>query len=225
MRRRAVWAGVGSSPAPKRAHEIVTLSGRLSWGEGCTQPTGILAEEARNRPARIMLGSQAKCDAPPQSPALEENMFKDEHPEVQHLVRELLLLRRHNLQFKEGDPQNGLLLFAEAALVCLALERFVRAVLGADAGEKDTLYNLLEKAVSKGLFRVPWDDQQEGIKKIVAVRNTLLHANYEQAARGAGCASPGEYFQRQFASEVESMFKVADDIVNQIDPETGRPRS
>lgn len=150
--------------------------------------------------------------------------FKEDHPEFQHLVRELMLLRQHNLGFKDGDPQDGLLFFAEAALVCLSLERFVRAVLGADAGEKDTLYNLLQKGVSKGLIRLPWEDQEEGIKKVSAVRNTLLHGNYEQAARDAGCASPAEYFQKQFAGEVESLFEITDHLVKQIDPETGRPR-
>ena len=150
--------------------------------------------------------------------------FKEDHPEFQHLVRELMLLRQHNLQFKEGDPQDGLLFFAEAALVCLALERFVRAILGADAGEKDTLYNILQKGLSKGLITLPGPDQEEGIKKVSAVRNTLLHGNDEQAARDAGCASPAEYFQKQFAGEVESMFKITDGIVKQIDPDTGRPR-
>jgi hypothetical protein len=37
--------------------------------------------------------------------------------------------------FKE-DPQDGLLFFAEAALVCLALERFIRAILGAEAARR-----------------------------------------------------------------------------------------
>lgn len=151
--------------------------------------------------------------------------FKEDHPEFHHLVREVMLLRQHNLQFKDGDPQDRLLFFAEAALVCLALERFVRAVLGADAGDRDTLYNLMQKAVSKGLIRLPWDDQEEGIRKVSAVRNTLLHGNYEQAAREAGCSSPAEYFQKQFAGEVESMFKITDFIVKQIDSETGRPRA
>lgn len=30
--------------------------------------------------------------------------FKDHHPEMQHLVRELALVRSHNLGFKEGSP-------------------------------------------------------------------------------------------------------------------------
>ncbi len=149
--------------------------------------------------------------------------FKDAHPEIQHLVRELQLVRKNNLKFKEGDPQDTLLLFAEAALVCLALERFVRAVLGEDATEKDTLYNLLQKAVARGLLRVPWDDQQDGIAKISRVRNSLLHGSYEQAAREARCASVAEYFKTVFASEIEAMYKIADSIVAQIDRETGEP--
>lgn len=42
--------------------------------------------------------------------------------------------------------------------------------------------------------------------------------------REAGCASPAEYFQKQFAGEVETMFKITDGIVKQIDPDTGQPR-
>jgi hypothetical protein len=151
--------------------------------------------------------------------------FRDRHPEVQHLVRELELVRAHNLQIKDGDAQSQLLLFAEAALVCLALERFARAVLGADATDRDTLPNLLQKAVSRKLFLVPWEDQEDGIRRIKNVRNTILHANYEQAARDAGCANAGEYFRTTFAAEVDLMHQIADHILKQVDPETGRPVS
>jgi hypothetical protein len=65
----------------------------------------------------------------------------------------------------------------------------VRIVLGSDAEEKDTLYNMLQKSVSRGLLRVPWDDQQDGITRLARVRNTLLHGSYEQAAKEAGRAS------------------------------------
>ncbi len=148
--------------------------------------------------------------------------FKERHSEIQQLVRELHVLREHNLQFKEGDPQDGLLMFAEAALVCLVLERFVRSLLD-DATERDTLHNLLERAVSRGLFRLPWDDQADGIRRVVAVRNTLLHGNYEQAARQAGCATVAEYFKTQFAPEVERMYEVVGKLFEQIDPGTGKP--
>ncbi len=149
--------------------------------------------------------------------------FKDENRALQELARELAVLRQHNLQFKEGDPQHTLLMFAEAAVVCMTMEHFVRIVLGATAPADATLFNLLQVAVSRGLLRVPWDDQQDGIKKIVAVRNSLLHGNHAQAARGAGCASVADYFNTQFASEIETMTKVTDFIMRQIDPVTGKP--
>lgn len=153
--------------------------------------------------------------------------FKDRYLDLQHLVRELQVLRQHNLQFKEGDPQDGLLLSAEAALVLLVLERFIRAVLGGETTDRDTLHSLLQKATSKKrgpLLILLWDDQQDGIRRICAVRNTLLHGNYEQAAREAGCATVADYFKTQFAGEIEAMYKVVDDLFKQIDPETGRRR-
>ena len=149
--------------------------------------------------------------------------FRDRHREIQELVRELAVVRNHNLQFKEGDPQDTMLLFAEAALVLIVLERFVRAVLGPEATDTDTIYNLLEKAVSKRLLTVPWNDQQDGIRRMKNVRNTLLHGNYEQAAHQTGCKSVQEYFNVRFASEVETLTHVLENLMRQIDPATGRP--
>jgi hypothetical protein len=150
--------------------------------------------------------------------------FKDENLPLQHLARELAALRRHNLRFKVGEPQDEMLMFAEAALTCLTLEHFLRVVLAEDAGDTDVLYNLLEKAVAKGLVRVPWDDPADGIRRLHRVRNTLLHANYAQAAREAGAESVGDYFRTQFAAEIEAMYRATDFIVAQIDPATGKRR-
>jgi hypothetical protein len=61
------------------------------------------------------------------------------------------------------------------------------------------------------------------VKKIVAVRNTILHGNYAQTATQAGCASVEEYFQRHFASEVEAMYRIAQYVMQQIDVRTGKP--
>ena len=150
--------------------------------------------------------------------------FKDENRALQELARELALFRKHNLQFKEGDSQGDLLMFAEAALTCLTMEHFVRVVLGPDATDRDTLPALLQKAISRGLVRLPWDDQAQGIEAVRKIRNTLLHGNYAQAAREAGCTSVRDYFRTQFASEIEGMFKITDFIMGQIDPTTGKPR-
>jgi hypothetical protein len=149
--------------------------------------------------------------------------FKDENRALQELVRELILVRNHNLTFKDGEPLNHVLLFAEAGLVCMTFEHFVRVVVG-NAGPSDsTLFNLLEIAVAKGLIRLPWEDQLDGIRKVCAVRNSILHGNYAQAARETGRASVAEYFKTQFASEIETMFKVVDELMKQIDVNTGKP--
>jgi hypothetical protein len=119
------------------------------------------------------------------------------HRELQELVRELQWLRTHNLQFKDGDPQQDILLFAEGAMVLLVLERFLRVILGADATERDTLISLLEKSTSErlGLLTLPHRDRATTIWQLGDVRNTLLHGNYEQAAAGARRASVAEYFK------------------------------
>jgi hypothetical protein len=150
--------------------------------------------------------------------------FKDRHPEVQHLVRELELLRGHNMTFKAGDPQERLLMFAEASLVCLTLERFLRAILG-DARSSDTMHNLLQRAIKRKLVRLPHDDQAACIRQVCDVRNTILHGDYEKAAQQSGRPTIEAYFQEQFAPEIEGMYEITQYIVRQIDLSTGQPRS
>ena len=148
--------------------------------------------------------------------------FKDKHPELQHIVREMLLVRSHNLKCAEEKDFDNLLHFAEGALVLLALERFARIVLGSRADERDTLYNLLQKAVKYGLLHLPWDDQEDGIRRLKDVRNTTLHGGYEQAAAAAGCSSVAEYFRSsQHIGEVETLTKVLDHLMRQVDLEKG----
>lgn len=150
--------------------------------------------------------------------------FRASHREFQELVREHSLLRRHNRAFKDGETQDSLLLFAEAALVLVVLERFLRMILG-PAGDEQTLHNLLEQATGARhrLLVLPGSDRDDAIRRITGVRNTLLHGNYEQAARESGCASVSEYFRTTFAAEVEALYEIANRLVAQIDPDTGRP--
>jgi hypothetical protein len=152
--------------------------------------------------------------------------FKTDHREFQELVRELLWLRDHNQTFGPADPQDTLLQLSEAAMTLVALERFLRMVLGSKATDKETLPNLLEKATSKSsrLLVLPAKDRKALIKGLTDVRNTTLHGNYEQAARQNGCTTVREYFETKFISEVERVYKITDDLVKQIDPETGKRR-
>jgi hypothetical protein len=153
--------------------------------------------------------------------------FKEQHREFQELVREVLLVRKHNLAFKPGDRQDTILMFAEAALVLTAMERFLRIILSGEATDQDTLANLLQKATSKRLDLIRFHastDRDDAIRRIADVRNTLLHGNYEQARQRAGCANVLEYFQKQFTPEIEKLFELLDGMAKQIDPETGRRR-
>jgi len=150
--------------------------------------------------------------------------FKDEQLAFQHLAREHRWLRDHNRRFKDGDDPADLLMFAKVAVILMMLERFVRAILGPDVADSDTLYHLLQKAVSKQLLRMPYDDEQEGIRRLKNVRNTIMHANFELAARKAGCASVDVYFREVFACEVETLYEITQHLVEQIDPVTGKPR-
>jgi hypothetical protein len=153
---------------------------------------------------------------------MSETTFKDENLAMQHLARELVLIRKHNKSFKEGDPQDTLMLHAEAGLVCTALEHFVRMLLGADALDNDTLPHLLEKAVSRKLVELPFNHQQCGIRQVVRIRNTLLHGNFAQAARQAKKASVADYFKTVFATDLEGMFKVSDFVMAQVNHNTGK---
>jgi hypothetical protein len=90
-----------------------------------------------------------------QASGIQPCTFKDENRTLQELARELDLLRRHNLQFRQNDPQHSLLMFAEAALVCMTMEHFVRVVVGNEAPADVTLFNLLEIAVARNLLRLP----------------------------------------------------------------------
>jgi len=74
-------------------------------------------------------------------------------------------------------------------------EHFVRIVVGSAGPPGATLFNLLEIAVFNNLIRLPWDDQKDGIRKVCAARNTILHGNYAQAAREAGKAVGGRVLQ------------------------------
>lgn len=92
-----------------------------------------------------------------------------------------------------------------------------------------TLQILFEYATSprRGLISLPWHDQAKGIRRACAVRNTLLHGNFVQAAEDAGCASDEATSKTKMRakSEVETMFRIVDHVMKQIDATTGRPFS
>jgi hypothetical protein len=150
--------------------------------------------------------------------------FNARHGEFPELLRELLLLRAHNKQFRTGDSQATLLLFSEASMVLVALERWLRMVLRCPHDDERTLFNLLEDATANRWQLLPYMDRVDAIKRVSQVRNTIQHANYEQAAQEAGLAHYRDWFRDQFASEIESLFRLLWRLIKQIDPTTGLPK-
>jgi len=156
--------------------------------------------------------------------------FKDDHPEMQHLVRQLLKISATNdhIVTKLGKPDEAYQ-FAEAALALITLERFLRIVLpAAEIASKDTLPNLLEKATSDRLklLTLPGPrSRTDVIEDVRRVRNALLHGAFEQAATLRNVPDLATYFKVQFQKDVSELVAITNHVVEQIDPETGKPHA
>jgi hypothetical protein len=152
--------------------------------------------------------------------------FQEEFREFQEIVKELVSVRYHNLSFPQYDP--NMLLMAEGVLVLLALERFLRMILGSEARGQDTVGDLLEKATSDrlDLVRLPGMlGREKTIQVIAETSNTLARGDYEQAAKDAGLKHKDEYFRSSaYLAEIEALYRILNRLIKQIDPETGKPR-
>lgn len=141
-------------------------------------------------------------------PTVADPNFKERNRVMQYLVAELTWVRGHNLKYKEGDDQRGLLLYAEAALVLLVLEHFLMIVLSKPA--IGSLQRMVEQAVEQGIILVP--DKKKLAKELGKVRGALQHGNYQARARQLGM-SVEDYFAVQFAREIESLYQLTDMVV------------
>ena len=157
----------------------------------------------------------------------KKSSFKEKHREFQELAKELTILREHNKSFIADDPQDKLLLFAEAALVLVAFERFLRIILESSTTGA-TFRNLLEEATGKKKELITLKGGEHGrqhlIERYAGIRNALAHGNYEQRSRDLNLPNAGKYFKQHFVDDVEEMFQALDAIVKQIDPKTGKLR-
>jgi hypothetical protein len=157
---------------------------------------------------------------------LTANRFKDRYRELQQIARELSEVRKVNLYAPANDPARRPM--SEGLLTLLALERFLRIVLGSRATRKDTLRPLLRMVMEPPLnIRLPGHLDPDGtIKLVTDVRNTLMHGNFEEAADRVGATHKDDYFiSSAHVRELEMLYKVTNRIMAQIDPDTGRPRT
>ena len=147
--------------------------------------------------------------------------FKEQNPLMQQLVREHAVLRSMNLAIKPGASQQRLFLYAEAMLVIVVLEHLLRCLPDVKASAKLTLGPLLDCAMGAEVIALP-----EGItkKQIIDFRNAVLHGNLQQIA-DAWAMSVAEYCGTRFAIDLELLSRVVDDLVGQVDVDTGRRKS
>ena len=110
--------------------------------------------------------------------------FKETYRDLQELVREHSLLRTHNRSFGPEDSQVQLLLFAEAALILIIIERFLRILPDFQFNDRATLGDMLRAATNgpSPTLRV----SPKIVKGVISIRNSILHGNFEQAASGCG---------------------------------------
>ena len=147
-------------------------------GEGNSPPPFIASFATRDPSQRLPVRASPSMHAT-NPPFLKANL------DLGYLARELKLLRDHNLTFQQDDPQETMLMFSEGALVLITMERFLRTILGNHVGPGQTLPNLLELAFSDRISALdpPGGDRAQVTKLVTDIRNALLHANFEQAAR------------------------------------------
>lgn len=153
--------------------------------------------------------------------------FKENYKDFAILCRELMLVREHNKKFESGEDQKYFLIYSEAMLTLLTLERFLRVIPALKAKKSDFLKDLLKRALDpkNPILVCPGCDIDILIKEINGVRNTLVHGNFEQAALECGLASKDEYLKTQLLPEIETIFKILEILLDQIDIDTGETRA
>jgi len=134
------------------------------------------------------------------------------------MIRELNLLRKHNISKKK--KQTKLLLLAEGSLTLIALERFLRMFLN-NYSSNNTLYNLLELSIKNGIT-INAIENKKAIKSLTNIRNTIMHANYEQAIADIPYETVEEYFKYEYIAEIEFIYNLLNNIVKQVDINTGK---
>lgn len=131
-------------------------------------------------------------------------------------LEELDTLNSRNKAYKPGEPQDGLMMFAEGALCMSLVEAAARQWVGDGVLADDARFRDVLKAAYNSGLRIPFDDPDDGIEMITSVRNTLVHANFEQAARRAGSRDVERYFGEEYAAEIEAMYQMCLDFLAQV---------
>jgi len=154
--------------------------------------------------------------------------FKQEQWLFGEMGRELQIIAQRNAAMQAAHKYTEILVFAEASLVMLAFEHFLRVLLKDEAQDHHTLPPLLKMALEpdRGLLDPPTGMSiVDTVKLVKEFRNSLMHGNIQQASTRAGCATVLEYLAGPFGTETKQVFDILSALLGQIDPETGRRRT
>ncbi len=146
--------------------------------------------------------------------------FKEAYLDMQNIIYEIKFIRDYNFANRTGRQ----VCFLEAAGLCMGIERILRIVPAIGAKEKESLDKLIMRAFGykNPLFQSfnPFTSQLI-INTVIALRNGIDHANFEQLARRHNL-SIDQYFKNQFYIDMDDLYQILQLILIQIDNQTGQ---
>src|SRR5713101_939818 len=146
--------------------------------------------------------------------------FQDQYKEIGFIADEIKRLRSLNTSIIINSHQG--FLFAEAAITCMATERFLRIIPSMNATDKDTFSNLIDRALSKKRLNLGIPNNTVSVaryKKVsLQIRNGMLHGNFEQLANHYRCSKDIYFGQGSFTQDIQVIFDLLNHFMSRIDP-------
>jgi hypothetical protein len=147
----------------------------------------------------------------------------ERHRTSRDIVRELLALRSQATPSEKADPGTPVVQVADAAVLLLALEKFLRLLLGAAASYTDAVADLVEKAMSpsRNLLRLPRRlSGEQAIRAVWTVASALDRERSYQSVRSPR-PSPGTSIAFE-PGTVDDQCCLLDELLRQTDVTSGR---
>jgi hypothetical protein len=154
--------------------------------------------------------------------------FRDQHLELQYLIQDCRTLRLFNNAQAAAGTNKNCMLFAEAAVLCVALERFLRIIPVMLATDSDTIYNLLDRALTKNnpIFKPIHTDHNNLVRVINDIRNGIMHGNFEKLAKfyidKKLIQNTDDYFYKAyFTQDIQIIYDAFILLIQQVDINNG----
>ena len=128
---------------------------------------------------------------------------------------ELEALRSYNLPLEEGRADVHGLLLAEGTLVATLIESAFRSKLNAPIPDNAGFATVLAHTA----LTVPGVPIEAATADLCMLKNCIAHSSYERRVHRLGAASLRDYFKRYYASEIECLYQVFEDLQRQLGPD------